>query len=244
MISVLVDTDNVDIELGAADLESVTTHILSRIRSAMSSENVVDRQRVTMRFYGGWYEDNLLTRRGQDLSAAIQELFPMPYQFDAGPKMMTWMINGELAVSLTIQPNVHLIHTFRRRQTLAGVRVADPLTVGCDLERCTVKGIKQLVKKGACPDCGTPANKILWRAEQKLVDVMLATDFLALASQEDSHVCLVSSDDDFWPVLFHTALTVDTPVYHIHAKPGRQLAEHYVRYAPENYREILYEEEE
>ena len=153
-----------------------------------------------------------------------------------------WTVTAELAVSLVSAPSVHLLHTYRQRQTLAGIRVADPADVGCDPTKCGIRGIKDFVKKGKCPDCDTPANLILWRAEQKLVDVMLASDFTSLAGDETKIVCLVSSDDDFWPVLLHTATTVDRPLYHIHAKQGRRLPDFYTMHAPSNYREIPYEE--
>src|SRR5208282_577710 len=54
---------------------------------------------------------------------------------------------------------------------------------------------------GKCPDssCARTAEQFLKRSEQKLVDTMIVSDLIHLASTGESAIAVVSSDDDLWP---------------------------------------------
>lgn len=237
----LVDFDNLNKNTVGSTLSDIISYLISRATTYFQSDDIASCHRVQIRLYGGWYEDQLLTRRAQELTADIP-LSPEIYSFRHQDNEYYWHIMIELAVSLISIPSVPFMHTYRKRQTLNGIRVTDPISVGCDPSKCRVQGIKKLVEKNHCPDCGTPANKILWRNEQKLVDVMLATDLMTLAMTPDVLICVVSSDEDFWPALFHVSCNGQR-IYHMHGEPGRRLNSLYICHAHSTYLEIPLEQE-
>ena len=236
VLYLLVDFDNLDERIVGRMLADIVSHLINRAALNLKSEDIATCRWVCIRLYGGWYENNILTRRAQKLITEIPPSTEL-FNFRRDGHQYTWHVQVELATSLVSFPRVHLMDTFRRREKLTGIRVADPISAGCDPKLCRVLGIKELIRKNKCPDCGTPASKIIWIAEQKLVDVMLATDVMSLAMINDAISCVVSSDDDFWPVMFHVSCS-DRRIYHMHCIPGRRLKYIYIRDAQPAYIEI------
>ena len=232
----LVDYDNLDKRIVGTNLTDIVDHLVIRAGACLKSKDVSSCRRVIIRLYGGWYENDLLTRRAEKLVGNCPAS-PLLFDFRNHDKQHSWVVKSELAFGLLSVPGVHLMHTYRRRQKLTGIGVADPITAGCDPLRCRILGIEELIKTNRCPDCGTPANKILWRTEQKLVDVMLATDVMTLALIPDALICIVSSDEDFWPVLFHVSCNYKR-IYHMHGIPRRHLQPIYACHAKPTYVEI------
>jgi hypothetical protein len=64
-----------------------------------------------------------------------------------------------------------------------------------------MKAVQQFFVAGKCPDnsCARTVEHFLTRSEQKLVDTMLVSDLIHLASTGESAIAVVSSDDDLWP---------------------------------------------
>jgi uncharacterized LabA/DUF88 family protein len=236
---ILVDFNNLDKPTFGMSLNDIVDCIIYSIVTHMLPEDLALCGRVNIRLYDGWYEDDALTIKASDLIADCPTS-PQLFSFRDEHQRYNWHVSVEIAFSLLSIPTVHIMHTYRRRQRLKGIRVVDPVSVGCDPTRCRILGIERLIKKEKCPDCGTPANLIIWREEQKLVDVMLATDMMTLALMPDIQICLVSSDDDFWPALFHISCN-HKRIYHMQSTPGRSLNDLYLRHNQESYIEILIE---
>lgn len=236
----LVDFDNLDEATVGTKLLDIVDYLVRHASININKEDVVACDRVVVRLYGGWYENEIPTRKAQDILAALPTL-PILFPFkikNVHTEKHTWRVRVELAFGLFSVPAVHMMHTYRKRQRLSGIRVVDPLSVGCDPSKCRVLGIKKLVRNNRCPDCGTDANRIIWRTEQKLVDVMLATDLLTLSATPDTVVCVVSSDDDIWPAMFHVSCNSHRNIYHIHGIPTRRMKHLYTRHAEPTYVEI------
>lgn len=239
MLYLLVDYDNLDVSTVGSKLSEITEYLISRIYNSLKDNDVDACEWVVIRLYGGWYENDTLTLKAQEIITSLSQspvLFEFRSQNDG--KKQIWRVRIELALGIVAVPGIHLMHTYRKRQKLTGIRVVDPITVGCDPSKCSILGIKKLIRKNKCPDCGTNANQIIWRVEQKLVDVMLASDIQSLSIIPDTVICVVSSDDDFWPALLLASHNATGHIYHMHGVPGRHINRIYTKHASTSYIEI------
>jgi len=236
----LVDYDNLDArEFGTGPMERLE-HLISIALDHFQQDHLEKTEWIYVRLYGGWYEDLHLTQLAHEV---LQKIPTTHYlitsnRTDIGGKL-TWRVQTQLALDLLSVPGAVFENTYRRRERLKGIRVVDPISVGFDPIKCTVKGIKHLLSHGKCPDCKTEATRILWQVEQKLVDVMMAADLLHLSNMQDAVVCVVSSDEDFWPAMLQATEQGMNPVYHIHGIPGRRIKHAYSQYANSLYREVV-----
>ena len=229
----LVDFDNLCPRFIPGQLSAVVEHLVGVARDALLSEDIEPCSRVRIRFYGGWYEDDALTR---DAHALVGECADSSwvFRFRRDQRQYRWIVTQELAFSLVSLPSIHLVHTYRRRQHLRGILATNPVTAGCNPDTCRILGIEEFVRRNRCPDCGTPGSAILFRTEQKLVDVMLATDMLFLSQYPEMIICVVSSDDDFWPTLFHVS-SLGRRIYHMHRENGPCHRDFYRHHAGQSY---------
>ena len=69
---ILVDYDNIDIGI----LRLGITHVVNKIISKVDPSEVTNGHHITIRLYGGWYEQNRFTYRAQNLSVDISASFP------------------------------------------------------------------------------------------------------------------------------------------------------------------------
>ncbi|MGN7887494.1 hypothetical protein [Dyadobacter sp. 22481] len=223
---VLVDYDNLDPRDRKRGLIFIVENTLSKFNKSEIAE-----KNVQIRLYGGWYENNVITRRAQDINIEIVNDFPRSVLLDDNKTAV--ITNVTLALSLAIEPRVHLLNTFRKRGVPSGLHTNHPRTTGCPSAACPVVHVHNFVKTGVCSSCSlaTPEN-IFYRAEQKLVDTMITSDMIAIGHQE-KHFCIVSSDDDFWPGIF-SAVIGGSVVYHMHTK-GRHTPPHYSSTVSSNY---------
>ena len=70
-------------------------------------------------------------------------------------------------------------------------------------------------------------NDVLQKWEQKLVDTMLVSDLIFLATRGERDLVVVSSDDDIWPGI-RTALQLGARVTQVHTG-GRETPADYTR---------------
>jgi hypothetical protein len=228
---VLVDYDNIEkpmIRLGVS-------HVVNSIISKINPTDVgTGNRHVTIRFYGGWYENNRFTNRAQALSLDIARDFPATsYLAD---KTTAVIVKCELAYSLLADPGNHLFHTFRSKGVPDGLKAEHPGLCGCTQHLCPIIETYNFVSNGRCSKCGTVSPKdIFYRGEQKLVDTMLTSD-LIFSSKVSNRLCVVSSDDDFWPGIV-TTLKSGSNIVHIHTKAGRRTPTFYSKSAGSAYTE-------
>ncbi|MBS3784279.1 MAG: hypothetical protein KGY78_07540 [Anaerolineae bacterium] len=213
---VFVDYDN----LARSDRHKGAKYVIDRILQCLGPAWFVD-GRAQFRLYGGWYERNSPSRRGQKIAAELQQAFPGLVAATASPNVQPVRVVAELAYSLAAEPLRHLFHTFRKRGIPQGLRCEDPVAMGCSDPACPLTVVYDFVNTGICPSpaCQTRAEDLLYRNEQKLVDTMMTVDIVHYAHSGVGQVCVVSSDDDLWPAI-RSALLIGTRVIHIHTKPG------------------------
>jgi len=225
--NLLIDYDNIDISDQTKGLIYIIETILSKL-----SPIEVDDKNVTVRLYGGWYQNNSITVKAQNLNADIRRDFPITALLSDSSSQV--IVKAELATSLTIQPTIHLANTFRRNGIPSGLRANHPIVNGCRRAGCPVLHVYDFVQNGVCSQChSTKVEDIFFRQEQKLVDTMLTSDMISIAQLEKKY-CIVSSDDDFWPGIL-TSVTMGSKVYHFHTKSGRVTPVHYSRTVSQNY---------
>lgn len=229
-MTILVDYDNVEKALTRLGI----VHVVNSIVTLISPIEIGTGTRIMVRLYGGWYENNRFTNRAQDISVDIAKHFPMPcYLSDKATQMV---VSCEMAYSLLADPGNHLFHTFRPRGVPEGLKAEHPALCGCRLRHCPIIETFKFVSNGKCSQCGTISPKdIFYRGEQKLVDTMLTSD-LVFSSNPSTSLCIVSSDDDFWPGIA-TSLKTGGGIIHIHTKPGMKTPPMYSKSAGTAYRE-------
>jgi len=210
---ILIDYDNVN----DSERNKGLRNLMERIILKLSSNNILNTLRIKVRLYGGWYESNVLSRKGQYLITEIKSNFPDTIKTLDGKKVI---INVELASSLEIEPNIFLYHTYRSNQvTFYGYRCQDPINAGCCEPQCPLKYVFEFINNKKCPNnnCAIKPQDIISKNEQKLVDTMFITDIIYHSNIKQYSICIVSSDDDLWPGI-RTAILSGAEVIHLHTR--------------------------
>jgi len=178
---VLIDFDNIDKSLRTNNQE-----LENQLYRAIINNNFY--QEINLRFYGGWdYKKNL--------SFSALDLLPWIHSY---PHLINKSIlNAELVRSLSFETNI-LPFTFRRRSKNYFFDV-DPSRICRNDPTCDLYRIHNIFINHKC------CNKDIYSAflfnEQKLIDTMICTDLLYLSTLKTADLFLVSSDDDFIPVI-------------------------------------------
>ena len=106
---ILVDYDNIEIAI----LRLGIVHVVDRIVSRIDPTEVDVNRRIRIRLYGGWYLNDSLTHRAQELSTDISTNFPDTKSLsDDSTKVI---VSCEMAYSILADPTNHLFSTFRPR---------------------------------------------------------------------------------------------------------------------------------
>lgn len=224
---VLVDYDNIDKSI----LRLGIFYVINKIVSKIDPNEVINGRHVTVRLYGGWYEHSSFTIRAQNLSVDISSSFPNTLMLSDNRTSV--IVNCEMAYSLLADPTNHLFHTYRTRGIPTGLKASHPRNCGCSSINCPIENVFYFITNNICNVCNvvTPED-ILYRGEQKLIDTMLTSD-LIYSFNLSSNLCIVSSDDDFWPGIM-TTLTLGKKVVQIHTK-ARPTPVFYTQNASSNY---------
>lgn len=207
---ILVDYDNLEENHIRGGLQFIIDSIISLI----DVSHVVD-NRLTIRLYGGWYEKRKSTMRAQNLEAEIRKISPTRSMLSDNKTSV--IVKCELAYSILADPTFQLFYTFREKGIPTGLKAHHPIKEGCKDANCPIQVIHDFIQNKKCPKCNRvkPEN-IFYRGEQKLVDSMIITDLL-FASTKGENLCIVSSDDDFWPGI-RASLLNGNPLIHINTK--------------------------
>lgn len=84
------------------------------------------------------------------------------------------------------------------------------------------------------PKCTVELDKVLLRAEQKLVDTMLVTDLIHYSMHQKETIVVVTSDDDVWPGI-HSAIVHGANIHHVQTIPGRVTPTYYSKLVSGTY---------
>jgi hypothetical protein len=232
---ILIDYDNLGPILKTKNL----VYILDRIVATFSLDELMPFSHIQARLYGGWYKQGSNTKLAQDLSKEIITDFPRP-------KVITNPVNGiklklsmnvMLAFSLMITPSHHLLNTYRETAAPSGIVAKHPSSLGCTNTSCPLIFVYDFINNGMLRSscCNIKLEQLLYRGEQKLVDTMINSDLIYICSKLSKSICVVSSDDDFWPGI-ETVVNMQASVYHIHTR-NRTTPPHYLRGVSSLYKE-------
>ena len=216
---VLVDYANLQQRHKDAGMLDLVTKVLAGI----SWDPGTLRGTCEVRFYGGWYEEDQLTRQAQDVVVEIQRDFPAVIRVPAQNGTIAFNTTADLARSLLQDPGNHLFRTYRRKERATNVRVESPGVVGCTHDDCVLPKVKHMLKKGSCPrsGCSVQRSDLIYRHEQKIVDTMLTCDMVHASNRDFDRLVLVSDDDDFIPPL-RTILLNGRSAVRCNPKPDHQ----------------------
>lgn len=224
---IFVDYDNIEYNI----LRLGITYVVNRIISKIDSSEVDGNRRMTIRLYGGWYEQNRFTLKAQNLSADIAANYPNTALLS--DNLTSVIVNCEMAYSILADPTNHLFSTFRPRGIPMGLKAKHPASCGCSTPNCPIVAIHNFIRNNRCPMCNSiRPEDIFHRGEQKLVDTMLTSD-LIFSSNQLVNLGVVSSDDDFWPGI-KTTLANGKIVIQLHTR-NRYTPTPYTRTTIRNY---------
>lgn len=226
---ILVDYDNVNRVTKNRGLLFLVNGILSRLQN----DDFKESERILIRLYGGWYESGNITKKAQDLLIEINKNFPYVSTSPNFEKKI--IINLELAFSILIAKDQHLISTYRIRGYPDDLNCLKPSEAGCNKNDCPLNILFNFFTIDRCPKegCNLRPKNFLYRGTQKLVDNMIASDIFYLCSNNLITI-IVSSDEDFWPSIYY-AIKTSNRVIHIHCKNNRQMPSHYTILSNEYY---------
>jgi uncharacterized LabA/DUF88 family protein len=221
-VAVLIDYDNLSETQKVSGILDVATKVLMQLPRIFSATQ----GKCDIRIYGGWYEEENMTLRAQQLSVSIQSDFPaiIRVPMELG-KQIIFKTNAELARALVEEPSHYLFNTYRKKSKPANIRVLKPEDAGCTNVECSLPVAKKLLKTGKCSaaGCTTSRADLVYRDEQKIVDTMLTCDLLYYSKLGYNHIMLVSGDDDFLPPI-RTAILRGSKVYRVHPTPSNHRA--------------------
>jgi uncharacterized LabA/DUF88 family protein len=190
-------------------------------------------QDVIIRYYGGWYNDHEMTRDAQKLYAEIDD----DKIFFTGNKRCTM----QLATSLIDLPSISFPSTYRLKSKVQNnLKVRSYDEIECQDNGCQTKVVVEYFSKKKCPVCRQSPYRVFQRNEQKLVDTMLSGDFLSISKRFPMKtIVLVSSDDDFWPVI-RLSENWGSKVIHVFPKDRTSTIDFYSCGIGEKYQNILW----
>ena len=207
----LVNYDNVPEHI----LRQGPLYLADRLFELVRS-HLLDDTRLEIKLYGGWYEEDKLTRKAQDLVAQLAS-FPYPIWIRERIPPQLLRITASLAHSLEALPKKLIHSTYRQRPPARQLSCEDPLKHGCAASRCPLAAVADFINNKKCSESGcTVTPKVLFRTvgEQKLVDTMLVADAIHLSHQGERMLAIVTSDDDVWPGII-SARVIGTHVIHV-----------------------------
>lgn len=215
-MQILIDYDNLEYATKRLGILSIA----SRCINLAFQSTLKQFSRARLKIYGGWYEDKTITQRAQDLAAEILRDFPtVTSAGESVSSLFPVMTNVELAYSMEVNPAKHLFHTYRRQNPPRDIKCYSPQQIGCLDANCKMNSFYSIIKSKKCPtaNCNKTIFDYLYKGSQKLVDSMLVADIIHHANNGAKELCIVSSDDDFWPAI-ESALIAGCSVIHIHTK--------------------------
>ena len=221
----LVDYDNIR----PIDRNRGLAYVIEKTIRAIGTAAFTSSPRARVRLYGGWHMGSQRSRLAQKLAAEVSAGFSrVVVATDAGSSIKV-TTNVELAYSLECDPRSVLPSTFRVRGAPENLRPKPLPYSGCHQpSSCALTVIHSFLANSACPQhgCTVSIDAVVERAEQKLVDGMITTDFLHLSTRAKEPIAIVSSDDDLWPAI-HGAVIYGADVYHVQTHTGRITPTHY-----------------
>ena len=174
-------------------------------------------ERCRIRLYGGWFDGAAHSPQAKRLIPEIDQAFPQAVMWSARGWSAKCITQVEMAVGLEADPGRHLFRTLRKRPYKSQLLFNETFTEDCSDDGCPMRVVAKFLQDQRCPrsNCSVTQGDVLSKWEQKLVDTMLVSDLILLASRKEEDLVVVSSDDDIWPGV-RTAVHLGAQVTLIH----------------------------
>lgn len=214
---ILVDWDNVP-SPKAAQFRDFAESIVFVLSGKLWREV----KKFKFRLYGGWYSEQNMTKQAQETLGRLQGAFPAVISYKWNQRDISAIVTAEVATTLLSEPSKILFHTYREKACPRGLRIESTESLGCAKQDCGLRSLKKLIKKGRCPEdgCAITKDALIWRNEQKLIDVLISVDTLTCASERDAITVLVTADHDLWPAMLHLC-AIGKKIIHINPRPDQ-----------------------
>ena len=176
------------------------------IDQVISITSLFKKTAIFLNLYSGWYENSNLSRKasGTLQKLANIELFPLILKGK-------YLINGEIKLSTSLYniPELVWTNTYREKKGVPRIRInRELLNKNCDENKhiCPAHILTNFTKNKnrlcSVKNCTTKQNEIFFMREQKMVDTMIACDFITFSEDESiNNLILVSDDNDHLPAL-------------------------------------------
>lgn len=176
-VEMLIDYDNVHEIRRKRGVMHIIEAILSRLPASLLPAAVS----VSVRLYGGWFQDRKPSPEARKLYREIALHFPAVIVLHRNGIPHPVRTTVALARSLSIAPHKMLTHTFRVRNAPSNLNARHFPFSGCiHVTACPLSGMHHLLRNQNCPDvqCTVGINDTMTRPEQKMVDSMLIVDMI------------------------------------------------------------------
>ncbi len=192
-------------------------------------------QNVHARLYAGWHKGTSLTRTAQSLTAEAQSNFPALVHVNEGKSSAVVKVNVTMVYSLAAMPGRDFHYTLRSNPLDDAISCRHQGDVGCLSEECPMTSVHQFINNDKCAhlECAFRIRDFITIDKQKLVDTMLTSDAI-YHSTKGSRICIVSSDDDFWPAILHS-ISAGAIVIHVHTQAGNRISDQYSAHLSASY---------
>ena len=211
-IVLLIDSDNIfKTEFSDDGLTKLDAEINRLIDLCFSLDE--DATELVIRLYGGWRTSNLLTNRASRIQHILSKRPVFPFKHPT-----RGIVRGriELAVSLLAAPGLEFETTFKVRNGIRRIRLAEsPCFDDCNEpdNTCPVRRFVKFTKsrKKECPadGCTVANDEVFKTAEQKMVDTLLACDLLeAFPHEETAAIGIITEDTDLLPAIIQSRISL------------------------------------
>jgi len=194
----LLDYDNIRFR---SKRQKPLNEMIEDIVRLLDTEILSQFKRAQIRLYGGWYSKNTMTKLAQNIFIELINYFPNTLRIIHDGHEHRIILNVELIYGTAIEPRFHLLNTYREKSYPKTIRCRHPHDIGCLNNNCSALPLYKAFKNKECNNrsCVHPLDSLLYISEQKLVDTMIALDLVHFSLMGNKIICLVSSDEDFWP---------------------------------------------
>lgn len=200
---ILIDFDNFFTKkIEEYSIEAIEIKLKDIIKELIQS---LSSGEIRIRFYGGWYNKGVLTNTASLLQQKIAQLNIFPIIIRKEKKYITGAT--ELAISLVSLPDLIWENTSIERNGIRQLRIADDsLNTVCrdKSSSCPIKLLKKFTRSRSkmchMDGCDLTNGNVFKEVSQKMVDNMIACDFLSLCTDNSvSNIIVVSDDTDHFP---------------------------------------------
>jgi hypothetical protein len=147
-MKVLVDFDNIPIQIRKQGSSYTVDRIFTALKPVLSQVNTNE---LDFRLYGGWDENNGMSRMAQQLSADLRANFPKIVNSDHTQPPVPLRLSVSLAQSLEILPRNLLPNTLRSIPVQKEFNCTKPSKIGCANANCPTNPLTDFLNTGACP---------------------------------------------------------------------------------------------